>query len=262
MTALLASRNWLLACRPRTLVAGASPVLVGMCLAPHPLSALALVFALLVQVGTNFANDYYDFVKGADRNRVGPPRAVASGWIAPEAMRRAAWGMLGAAAAVAVPLLAHVGWHLWPLGAAAIALALAYTAGPFPLAYVGLGELPCLLFFGPLACAGTALIGLGHWSSEALIYGLGPGFIAVALMVANNLRDEETDRAAGKKTLVVRFGRKFGLIEWGLCMAGAALVAPPLASLTCLLARPTLPATARAHLAYTCALCLSLLLWH
>lgn len=191
----------------------------------HLPSALAcLLGAILLQIGTNFSNDYSDFMKGTDTaDRIGPARAVASGWVTPQQMLTATIVVFTLAALVCAYLVTRGGWPLVVLGAVSIAAGLAYTAGPYPLAYLGLGDLFVLIFFGPVATAGTYYVQTQTFSWLPVFAGFGPGLISVAILVVNNLRDIEGDRAAGKKTLAVRFGVKFSRIQYALCIlfAGA-----------------------------------------
>ena len=208
------SHIWIEAARPRTLPAAIAPVLVGAALAWHDggfsagASALCLGFALLVQIGTNFANDYYDFVRGADTAaRVGPRRAVAAGLIAPATMQRAMIATFAAALVSGLGLIAWGGPRLLAIGVASIACGLAYTGGPWPLAYHGLGDVFVFLFFGLVAVGGTYFVQARTLSIEALLAGVPVGLLAANILVVNNYRDVETDTLAGKRTLVVRWGR-------------------------------------------------------
>ncbi|TVR49689.1 MAG: 1,4-dihydroxy-2-naphthoate polyprenyltransferase [Puniceicoccaceae bacterium] len=226
---------WWLAARPKTLPAAAVPVLVGSAAAAglggfRPEVALVcLVFALLVQIGTNYANDLGDHLRGADRaGREGPQRAVASGWIAPQTMATATGVVFGLALVAGLPLVVLRGWEMLPVGLVSILCGAAYTLGPYPLAYKGLGDVFVVLFFGVVAVAGTAYAHLGVVAPETVLLGLGVGFMANNLLVVNNLRDARTDREAGKRTLVVRFGRKTGLGLYGIGLAVALAV--PLAA--------------------------------
>ncbi|MFW5882946.1 MAG: 1,4-dihydroxy-2-naphthoate polyprenyltransferase [Verrucomicrobiota bacterium] len=223
---------WLLAARPKTLPAAAAPVLVGSALAAADAAfgwlpaLLCLLFALLIQIGTNFANDYFDFKKGADTpERTGPTRAVASGQVAPETMRRAAYGVLAAGFVVGCGLIPFGGWWLLGVGVAAVLCALAYTAGPLPLAYVGLGDLFVVLFFGLVAVGFTYYVQTGEFSQAAWQAGLGVGLLINNLLVVNNVRDIESDRRANKKTLAVRLGRRFSQVQYRLSGWVAALAA-------------------------------------
>lgn len=212
-----AARVWIEATRPRTLPAAVAPVLVGTALAwredkAHWGAASAcLGFALLVQVGTNFANDYYDAKKGADTaERVGPRRAVASGLVTPSAMRTAMIGVFAAAFLVGLTLLPFGGWPLLVVGVLSIACGVAYTGGPYPLAYHGLGDVFVFIFFGLVAVGATYFVQAGQMSAAALIAGAGVGALATNILLANNYRDVETDAKAGKRTLLVRWGRPYG----------------------------------------------------
>ncbi|WP_414661658.1 1,4-dihydroxy-2-naphthoate polyprenyltransferase [Horticoccus sp. 23ND18S-11] len=205
---------WISSARPRTLPAAFAPVLVGAALAWHDgvfraaAALLCLGFALLVQIGTNFANDYYDFMRGADTAaRVGPRRAVAAGLIAPATMKRAMWGVFAAAFIVGLGLVAWGGPWLVAVGVASILCGIAYTGGPFPLAYHGLGDVFVVIFFGFVAVGGTYFVQAGQLTANALLAGLPVGLLAANILVVNNYRDVETDAKANKRTLVVRLGR-------------------------------------------------------
>jgi 1,4-dihydroxy-2-naphthoate octaprenyltransferase len=222
-----ALRPWWLAARPKTLPAAAVPVLVGTALAVQAgawepvAAALCLTFALLVQIGTNFANDYFDFVQGADTaERVGPARAVAAGWVAPAAMRRATVATFAVSFAVGLGLVPYGGWWLVPLGLLCIASGVAYTASPFRLGYRGLGDVFVFLFFGLVAVGATFYVQAGEVSLESVMVGAAIGALAANLLVANNYRDRATDARAGKRTTVVRFGERFGRMQYA---AGFAL---------------------------------------
>lgn len=217
------ARHWLEASRPKTLPAAVIPVMVGTALAAahgaanYASAAICLAFALLVQIGTNFANDYFDFVQGADTPaRVGPRRAVAAGLIAPRTMLAATWLVLGAAFAVGLLLVREGGWVLLPIGIVSIICAIAYTGGPFPLGYNGLGDVFVFIFFGLVAVGATFYVQTGHVAPDVVSCAAAIGLLAANILVANNYRDVETDARAGKKTLVVRFGRKFAVWQYGL----------------------------------------------
>jgi 1,4-dihydroxy-2-naphthoate octaprenyltransferase len=222
---------WLGATRPRTLPAALAPVLVGSALAWRDgkfdarAAGLCLAFALLVQIGTNFANDYYDFVRGADNaSRVGPRRAVAAGLVAPATMRRAMWLVLAAAFASGLGLIAWGGPWLLAIGVASIGCGIAYTGGPWPLAYIGLGDVFVFIFFGLVAVGATYFVQAGRVSGDALLAGGAIGLLAANILVVNNYRDVETDAAANKRTLVVRFGRKFARWQFMLSLQIALAV--------------------------------------
>jgi 1,4-dihydroxy-2-naphthoate polyprenyltransferase len=224
-------RVWLAAARPRTLPAAVAPVLVGSALALRDgrfgawAAADCLVFALLIQIGTNFANDYYDFVHGADHGgRVGPTRAVAAGWVAPAAMRRAMWAVFAAAFLVGLALVARGGPWLLVIGIASIVCGIAYTGGPYPLGYHGLGDLFVFVFFGLVAVGATYYVQAGRVSAAALLAAVPIGLLAANILLVNNYRDAETDAAAGKRTLVVRFGRGFARAQYGTSLAVALAV--------------------------------------
>ena len=229
-------RVWLLAARPKTLLASVAPVMVGTAMAfgdgrvHWPTAFLALVGALLIQIGTNFCNDYADFKKGADTTaRVGPLRATQSGLISPAEMQRATFLAFGAAAIVSIYFILRGGWPYAVVAVTALLSGWAYTSGPFPLGYHGLGDLFVLVFFGPIAVAFTYHAQASQWSPDSMLAGLAVGLLAVAVLVSNNLRDEDTDRAAGKHTLVVRFGTNFGRLEYSLCIVGAIILAVAIA---------------------------------
>lgn len=212
---------WALAARPRTLVAGLVPVAVGSALAfrDHafvlPVALAALAGALLIQIGTNLANDYFDFRRGADTSeRVGPPRASQQGWLKPEAVFRGALVCFGAATAIGGYLVAVGGWPLLVIGLSSVAAGYLYTGGPAPLGYLGLGEVFVLLFFGFVAVGGTYLVQTGHLTNDVVFGALAVGMPGVALLAVNNLRDREGDAKVSKRTLVVRFGAGFGRFEY------------------------------------------------
>lgn len=222
---------WISAMRPRTLPAAVAPVLVGTALAwrAHAFdaaaAALCLGFALLVQIGTNFANDYYDFIQGADTAaRVGPRRAVAAGLIAPKVMRGAMWGVFAAAFVCGLGLLPWGGPWLLAVGVASILCGIAYTGGPWPLGYHGLGDVFVFIFFGLVAVGATYFVQAGRVSADALLAAVPVGLLAANILVVNNYRDAETDAVAGKRTLVVRFGRGAARWQHGLSLVVALLV--------------------------------------
>ncbi|HPU98760.1 MAG TPA: 1,4-dihydroxy-2-naphthoate polyprenyltransferase [Candidatus Hydrogenedentes bacterium] len=226
-------RVWILAARPRTLFAAAGPVLMGLVMsatdrALHvPAALTAMACALLLQIGANFVNDYSDGVRGTDTaDRLGPRRMVQSGWISARAMRRAAILVLSLAFVIGLYLVVRGGWSLLVLGILAIAAAVLYTAGPYPLGYHGLAEPFVFVFFGPVAVAGTVCAQHGAWEPAALVAGCGPGLLSVALLTVNNIRDLTQDRAAGKRTLAVRIGETRARHFFMFCVL-AALVVPP-----------------------------------
>jgi 1,4-dihydroxy-2-naphthoate polyprenyltransferase len=214
-------RPWILAARPKTLPAATSPVLLACALAyadgvfrATP-ALIALGFALLIQIATNFANDYFDFVKGADTpERQGPARAVASGMVTPCAMLRATILTFALAFAEGLLLLPYGGWPLVAVGAVCVVCGLAYTGGPFPLAYNGLADLFVLVFFGGVAVTMTYYVQAGTIGAQCVLLSVAPGALAVNILTVNNYRDRDTDKAAGRKTLIVRFGHKAGAWEY------------------------------------------------
>lgn len=215
-------KNWLLAARPKTLVAAVVPVIVGAAFAARDVSlhwsVLILIFAsaLCIQIGTNFANDYSDFKRGADAARVGPVRVTQAGLIQPQAVKRAASIAFAAAVVFGIPLIVRGGVPVLLIGAAGILCGWAYTGGPFPYGYRGLGELFVFLFFGLAAVAGTHYVLTLTWTPLALLIALPSGLHATALLAVNNIRDMDTDRAAGKRTLAAMFGRTFARWEYAL----------------------------------------------
>ena len=247
------AQAWLLAARPKTLTAALAPVLVGTALATHdgvlaPFPAFAaLVGATLIQVGTNFANDYYDFVRGGDTaDRVGPPRVTQAGILAPETVKRGMWTVLGAAMLVGTYLVWVGGWPIVWIGLSSLACAVLYTGGPFPLAYHGLGDVFVFVFFGLVAVSGTYYVQGLSWPPDVLLAGTSLGALNTAILVANNLRDIETDAKAGKRTLAVRLGTRGSQAEY-LLMLLVAFIVPvvgwrvygwPAASLAALLVAP------------------------
>lgn len=222
------AKIWLEATRPKTLPAAIIPVMVGTAFAyaagkaDATLAAICLVFSLLVQIGTNFANDYFDFVQGADTaERVGPRRAVAAGLIPPRTMLFATVLVLALAFAVGLLLIEAGGWILLPIGIASVVCAVAYTGGPYPLGYNGLGDLFVFIFFGLVAVCATFYVQAHLLTGAVIAAAAAIGLLAANILVANNYRDAETDAKAGKRTLVVRFGRRFALWQYGLSVLGA-----------------------------------------
>ncbi len=212
--------KWILASRPKTWIASLSPVLIGTSMAPSIswfIFALTALFSLLIQIGTNYANDYFDFLSGADTHeRIGPKRAVQQGWIRPDTMKKATIIVFAAAFIVAIPLMFIAGIWSLIITAFAITFGILYTGGPKPLGYLGLGEILVFVFFGPIACCGSFFLQTHTVNTAVLFASIAPGLFSCALLIANNLRDEITDRKANKKTLVVRFGQIFGKIEFAL----------------------------------------------
>ena len=230
-------RTWIAAARLRTLPAAVVPVAVGTaCAAASGGVALGLVLAALggalaIQIGTNFANDVFDAERGADGpDRIGPLRAVAAGLITPGAMKRAMIAAFGAATLLGVYLVAVAGWPVVAIGVASVVSGIAYTGGPWPLGYHGLGDLFVLVFFGFVAVCGTAFVQLGRVPDLAVAASVPIGALATAILVVNNLRDRATDERAGKRTLAVRLGRRGALIEYAALVAIAYAVPAALAA--------------------------------
>lgn len=225
------TRAWIGAARLRTLPAALAPVAVGVACA-HAAGAIAwgpaaaaLVGALLIQIATNFANDVFDAEHGADTpDRKGPVRAVATGLISARAMRRAMIATFALAVAVGGYLVAVGGWPIVVIGVASIAAGVAYTGGPWPLGYHGLGDVFVFGFFGPVAVGGTTYVAAGRVTELSLALSVPVGAIATAILVVNNLRDAETDARVGKRTLAVRWGRGFALAEYAGLLAIAHAV--------------------------------------
>jgi 1,4-dihydroxy-2-naphthoate octaprenyltransferase len=204
--------HWVAGARPRTLPAAISPVLAGTGVAAYDEAAvwwkalLALVVALALQVGVNYANDYSDGIRGTDAERVGPMRLVGSGTASPGAVKRAAFLAFGVAAAAGLVLAVTTAWWLVVVGALCVLAAWFYTGGSRPYGYLGLGEVMVFVFFGLVAVVGTAYVQSQEWQAAAWYAAVGIGAIACAILVANNLRDIPTDRESGKITLAVRLG--------------------------------------------------------
>jgi 1,4-dihydroxy-2-naphthoate polyprenyltransferase len=251
--------QWLEGARPRTLFLALAPVVAGTGVAAHDAhvdwlrAALALVVALALQIGVNYANDYSDGVRGTDADRVGPLRLVGSGAAEPRAVLLAAFACFGVAAAAGLVLAALTTWWLVVVGAAAIAAAWTYTGGPIPYGYRALGEAAVFVFFGLVAVLGTAYVQVGRITGTAVLVAVPVGLLACAVLVANNLRDLAGDAIAGKRTLAVLLGDRptralytamvalallvvfgGGVVTWWLLLG---LLAAPLAILVC---RPVL----------------------
>jgi 1,4-dihydroxy-2-naphthoate octaprenyltransferase len=207
-------RIWLMAARVRTLPAAIAPVLVGTALAGyvhvfHPLRFIAaLIGAIFIQVGTNLSNDYSDARRGADsEDRLGPVRVTAGGLVPPKRVLVATYVSFGVAVLAGAYLIAVAGWQLLLVGAASILAGVLYTGGPRPYGYEGLGELFVFLFFGIVAVAGSFFVQVKHVDWEAFALAVPVGLLAAGILVVNNVRDIDTDRRAGKRTLAVRLGR-------------------------------------------------------
>ena len=221
----------MLAARPKTLWAGIIPVIVGTVMAFeagkfHFVSFIAtLACAVLIQVGTNFANDLFDFQKGTDNEaRKGPMRVTQARLVTPNQMKVATITVLALAFLFGMYLVWRAGWPIFIIGLLSILFAVLYTGGPFPLGYTGLGDIFVLIFFGPVAVGGTYYIMSGHVTRAVLLAGFAPGMIATAILTVNNLRDIENDRKSGKNTLAVQFGANFAKAEYLAMICGAMLL--------------------------------------
>lgn len=224
------ARQWVEGARPRTLPAALAPVVVGTGVAAADGGVIAwralaaLVVALALQIGVNYANDYSDGIRGTDADRVGPFRLVGSGATRPAAVKAAAWGSFAVAAVAGLALAAVTSWWLVAVGAAAIGAAWFYTGGSRPYGYRALGELSVFVFFGLVAVVGTGYVQLERVTWLAVLAAIPVGLLACALLVANNLRDIPTDRPAGKRTLAVLLGdRASRWLYGGLLIASFGL---------------------------------------
>ena len=215
---------WLLATRPATLTAALAPVLVGAAASAHAVGAAgvrwtsvlaAALGATFIQIGTNLANDVFDYEKGADTaERLGPLRVTQAGLLTPRQVRAGMIASFALATLAGVYLVATSGWPIVAIGVASIASGIAYTGGPYPLGYNGLGDVFVFVFFGLVAVCGTAFVATGSIPWVAWAAAVPVGALATAVLVVNNVRDHETDVKAGKRTLVVRHGRTFGVREY------------------------------------------------
>lgn len=210
-------RAWLLAARPKTLAGAATPVLIGTALAYADgqfqwlPAVVCLLFAGLMQIAANFINDLFDFLKGTDReDRLGPERACAQGWIAPDAMKSGIIFTILLACLIGSILLFYAGWQLILIGLLCVVFAFFYTTGPYPLSYNGWGDALVILFFGFVPVGGTYYVQALNWTPDVTVASLVCGLIVDTLLVVNNYRDRETDAQSGKRTIIVRFGEPFG----------------------------------------------------
>jgi len=216
---------WLLASRPKTLPAAAAPVFVGTAVAYSTddlnilAASIALICSLLIQIGTNFVNDLYDFIKGTDdENRVGPTRAIAAGWISPTQMKKAISLTFGTTFILGLFLVYHAGWIILLIGVFSIISGYAYTAGPYPLAYNGLGDIFVFMFFGVVATVGTYYVQALQFSQFALLASVPVGLLITNILVVNNYRDADQDKKKNKNTLAVKFGKPFSLFQYNISL--------------------------------------------
>jgi 1,4-dihydroxy-2-naphthoate octaprenyltransferase len=227
-------KAWIAAARPHTLAASISPVIAACALA-YRVGAfqwipalLCLLIALSAQIASNFANDYFDFKKGADTpERLGQPRAVASGWITPRAMLAGTLITLAFTCLCGCGLLFFGPWQLIFVGISIVLCVLAYSAGPYPLAYNGLGDICVLLYYGFFPLCFTYYVQTGEFTLTALLLSLSMGLLSVNILAVNNYRDYEQDKAAGKRTSIVIFGKKFGRILYLVNAVLAVILAWP-----------------------------------
>jgi 1,4-dihydroxy-2-naphthoate polyprenyltransferase len=224
---------WLMAARPRTLPAAVAPVLVGTALAATEGTFKWLTFvaamlgALFIQIGTNLSNDYSDARRGADtEDRLGPVRVTAGGLVPPRQVLVATYVAFGLAVLAGVYLIVTAGWQLLLVGAASILAGVLYTGGPRPYGYEGLGEVFVFLFFGVVAVTGSYFAQVEKLTWEAFVLAVPVGLVAAAILVVNNVRDLETDRRAGKRTLAVRLGRARARGLYAIMVYVAFLTAP------------------------------------
>ena len=208
---------WFGATRPRTLILSISPVLIGTCIAVREVFFTPLIFiftllsAMAIQVGTNLANDYFDFLKGADfSQRIGPPRLIPQGLVSPQAIKMAFITVFSLAAILSLPLILRGGILIAVIAILSIFLGILYTAGSYSLAHLGLSEVCVFLFFGPIATTATTYLQGGIFSLESAFAGIATGALPCCILIINNLRDITQDKLSGRKTLIVRFGRHFG----------------------------------------------------
>ncbi len=226
------ARIWLLAARPATLPAAVVPVLVGTGAALHalhqfnlPVLIPTLLVALLIQIGTNFANDVFDFRRGADTaDRLGPLRVTHAGLVSPRQVLTATYITFGLALLIGLYLVTIGGWPILLIGLICLLAGLTYTGGPWPFGYHGLGDLVCFICFGVLAVLGTAYLHRLEITSLDLWASIPVGCLVTAILIVNNLRDIDTDRQTGKMTLAVYLGRRGTRLEYAACVAIAYLV--------------------------------------
>ena len=217
---------WYLAARPKTLPAAVAPIVVGTAVAVREVSfvwwvaLLALVTALLLQIAANFANDAIDARKGSDTaDRTGPTRITAAGYVTYQHVMNATWFTLMLAMCTGIPLLIRGGWPFVFLGIASLVCAVAYTGGPFPISYLGLGEIFVFLFFGLVAVTGTAYLQTGEITALSLAASIPPGAMIVGILIINNYRDREQDQQVSKRTVAVRIGARNTRIEYYVMLA-------------------------------------------
>jgi 1,4-dihydroxy-2-naphthoate octaprenyltransferase len=235
LDALSIPQRWILAIRPKTLPAAAAPVILGwsiafttgsFCIGP---ALAALVSAVMIQIATNLVNDVVDFTKGADtEERTGPTRVTQTGLLNPRQVWGGVWVTFGIAALAGAYLAWLWGWVVIVVGALSILAGIAYTAGPYPLAYIGLGDLFVMVFFGFVAVCGTVFVTSGSLPALAWFGATAAGALTVNILVVNNIRDIDTDRAAGRKNIAIVFGRQIAAWEYAVMLVVAYAVPPVL----------------------------------
>jgi len=223
--------TWWMAFRPKTLTAAIAPVMIGTAMAygdgihHFPSAFLCLLAALTIQIGTNLANDYFDFKKGTDTaERIGPTRVTQAGLVKPETVRLSFIIAFALSALACGGLVMRAGWPIAVIGIVSIISGILYTAGPKPLGYVGLGDIFVLIFFGPVAVAGTYYVQSFEINMAVILAGFAPGLISTAILTINNLRDIASDSKSEKRTLAVRFGRSFAYSEYLFSIIIASLI--------------------------------------
>lgn len=222
---------WLVSTRPRTLPAASAPIIMGLALAFYDvrisvlIAVFTLISALLIQIGTNLANDYFDFIKGTDTDkRVGPVRLIQAGMIKKNEMLAAFIITFAIAIFFGVFLVMRGGYPVLIIGFFAVLFGILYTAGPAPLGYIGLGDIFVFIFFGLISVVGTYYLQALRVNYVVFIASIAPGLLSIAILTANNIRDIKTDSQSGKKTLIVRFGYNFGIFEYLFCVIAAHLI--------------------------------------
>ncbi len=223
-------RVWLESTKPKVFAASIAPVCIGTAAAAADgavnwlLAPLVLVCAMLIQLVSNWVNDLYDYRRGADRQRVGPRRVLEDGLISYRQLRMAAWMAAAACVVLGIPIMMEGGWPIALTGFVCLAAAWAYTGGPFPMAYNGLGDVAAFLFFGVVAIAGTYYVHLGQVHPDVWLLALGPGFLVANILGVNNIRDINTDAQVGKRTIAVRIGSQAARQLYVLATAVALLL--------------------------------------
>ena len=211
--------SWIYAARPKTLVASIVPVISGTLIIPNSdifkldIFLFTIIAAMIIQIVTNYINDLYDFLKGADKDRIGPMRMIQSGILSQIEIKKAIGILIILGISCGIPLAIQGGWPIVIIGISSFLFAYLYTAGPFPLAYNGLGDLFVFIYFGIIAVGGTYYLQTGFVNQKAIYLGMAIGANNIILLAINNLRDYQTDKKSDKKTLIVLFGKQFGKIE-------------------------------------------------